>query len=1124
MTATRLLEELEALTHRERMRRMVRVGRDARGGDAAAKAVLDELGRAPCAYERSLALQAVYGSGDGAVVAARITDPSRTVRFRAMRLVAVACDDALAADALRRTESRRARTRLLALLHRRGRRGAIAAFLEAPSVLSDPRSFDLLPLATTELVTRELAAFRQHASGVGWARLAKHQPALAAAEFERLAAARLDPRSRGQVLPNLVLVARGDPDGALAVVARLVEAGEPVPVAAANELVKRRPREIFDLLRRRDEHGAPARPPGPFAGVRLARAARRLGPDRLAYAIRRAHPTLPDGKRARRWFLSLTEGDRRAVLDAWASASGIGAWGAFLLRHLPRDAARARAFERWVAAARDRHGVVGVARLADLPHDLRHAEAERHLVAVPHLEGKPERLAWAALLPLARAKEHLASFLGHPEGDLRAVAMRTLVGCVDGDRANVEACLEIVRARRFEQDPVRLAFMQALSELPWACFPPSSLPAVAEIVEGALAASDLSSTTAMFTERLVARLFRVDPEWGAAWLARVVEVRGSVSQGGLGEGLLPDDLVRFEPAFARLVSAWATTERAGAILWLARSLGNRLALAPSLLAALERLATELPFVGVAAAALALLRRASPERFARLVPPLLDADPSSVLLPIVALHVSCDRQDLLPGLLSQEARRGRFATGRTHWVVDWGRGFATWTARTQQRYAAALAALVEDPARDVPTLRFALDRLAELAFADSSALLRFTGDPRQPVREIAIDAAARLDAGQGVDTLVACLEDDRARWAIYALRACFAEMPRAEVLAKLRAVPRDKVTVAKEVVRLLGELGGDEAFGELLAFELPGTKRDVRIAMLRALWDHLHRTETWAVFERAAADPDWVVASRIADVPMLRLTDDAEARFAELLARVLDRPEAELRLDLLRRAGWLPLRDRERRLFSALTRRISAETAAEAKAATQAVIQRMHADEIQVVLDAIEPVIRRRDTLCDVLEALRPRSYGPAHARRLAEIVLARIGTDPLSTAVRVDFAGHVLDPDGFAAVLREVHEADRLHVDAMSAAFGGIERCVAPARVEQLLLERAGDAPALRRLALHALVAQARDKGWTSDRRARLETYRADPALVVAAAAAYVFPPPLRVEVTSPSPSRSTAT
>ena len=63
-----------------------------------------------------------------------------------------------------------------------------------------------------------------------------------------------------------------------------------------------------------------------------------------------------------------------------------------------------------------------------------------------------------------------------------------------------------------------------------------------------------------------------------------------------------------------------------------------------------------------------------------------------------------------------------------------------------------------------------------------------------------DSAVRLDARQGVPVLIEALGDNRARFAIYALRKVFSELAREDALAELRAVPTTKVTVAKEVLR------------------------------------------------------------------------------------------------------------------------------------------------------------------------------------------------------------------------------------------------------------------------------------------------------------------------------------
>ena len=92
------------------------------------------------------------------------------------------------------------------------------------------------------------------------------------------------------------------------------------------------------------------------------------------------------------------------------------------------------------------------------------------------------------------------------------------------------------------------------------------------------------------------------------------------------------------------------------------------------------------------------------------------------------------------------------------------------------------------------------------------------------------------------------------------------MPVAQAVATLRSVSLRKVTVAKEVLRLLGELRSDDAYALLIGLDKPELHRDVRIALCRALWDHLEREETWQVLERAATGPDFVMATRVGDIP------------------------------------------------------------------------------------------------------------------------------------------------------------------------------------------------------------------------------------------------------------------
>ena len=1107
----------EPLTHGQRVKMLVALGQAARAGDLAAAQSIRALRNHDSAYERLLALSTIHGTRDGEHVLLALSDPSRTVRRTAARMVPRFCSDGQANEALRSIVERRVLMRTVAALARKSRFDPIERFLseERPG-LSAGRRADLLAFCSPAFVFQAMPDIERSAGPSGIRRLAWYHPERVLEWLTRQAktAGTVDQRTRYLLFPSLVMVAKRAPDATLSALRELWSLGmEPGEFSAAvRVLVRRRPAETFDLLEERWKGGRPARPPGVFGLARFHKVAHRLGEDRLDFLVRHAWHALPDGKLGPRWFLRLQPTDQKAVLRAFVTA-GRGGWGAFLFRYLRQSDTgaqrREQAFERWVLEAKDLHGVIAPTTLDDLPRDLREREANRHLFDCPPIASKPaERIVYASLLSFSAARTALASFLGHPEGELRAAAQTQIIATVRHDRTAIGEALKSIASRQFEQDPVRLAMMQALARLPIARFGCDQLEAVGQVVQHALDAADLSHATAGAVQNLVARLFRVDGGWGARWMAKLLEVRGSVSMWGLGENLTKAEATTLAPHVAELADRWASRERAGSLISLAHALGIRLKVVTPLLAALERLSIELPFVHVAGASLSLLYKHDRPRFARLVPALLDQDRSFVLLPVVAKFVSLCRQDLLSSLLTNEPMKGRFATGRSHWVIDFQSGHGRWTRTQQCRYAEGLNELLADSARDVPTLRFAIATLARLAFAKPDALIGYAADPRPPVREIAIRALPWLDARQGLPTLVDCLGDARARWAIYALRKVFSEMRPAEVLAALRAVPTSKVTVAKEVVRLLGELEDDDAYRSLLAMFGPDTHRDVRIAILRALWDHLEKDETWAVFEQAVNDPDWVVASKLADTPLHRLSNESETRIVRLLAHVLGRSEPEARLDLLARAAWLPLRDHERALFRRLVEHMHTDSTDEAEKALQAALNRMNPSEVDAVVSCIAQLAGRRKRWVAFVHAVAGRlgPYAAEHHLAVARGVASRLKDDVHATPLYLQLAGKLHGYDELAEAFAGLSNRQLLYYDAMVAAIKAVDDCVHPALLEPKL--RSNRDPAVRRLGLEALKHAAAPKnGWTKERRDLLARYRNDESPAVAGPAEFVFLP-----------------
>ena len=197
------------------------------------------------------------------------------------------------------------------------------------------------------------------------------------------------------------------------------------------------------------------------------------------------------------------------------------------------------------------------------------------------------------------------------------------------------------------------------------------------------------------------------------------------------------------------------------------------------------------------------------------------------------------------------------------------------------------------------------------------LIELAGDERPAVRDAAIRALGRLDGGEGIPVLLEMLDDARSRIAIYALRKSILEMPAGEAFTILQKVPLTRVTVAKEVIRLLGELQIETAYRQLLAMATGQLHRDLRVALLRAFWGYLEKDQTWPLLEQAALDPDPAIAANAGRIPTNRLSTTAQQRVVRLLNLLLGHPEPRVRTAVLDRCSQLPVSDPGQFLFPAL---------------------------------------------------------------------------------------------------------------------------------------------------------------------------------------------------------------
>ena len=780
------------------------------------------------------------------------------------------------------------------------------------------------------------------------------------------------------------------------------------------------------------------------------------------------------------------------------------------LRHEQRAAAYAICKLAW----RDREGCLPPALVATLPEAERQCEGRRHLDLAALATRPAQRIGYAAFLPWNEMLGRVESLMQHPDADVRAAALATVVAAGRFYPERLIDVLAIIAARRNEQDPVRQRMLAALAALPPSRWNAAHGDDLGRILRHFLDAADASHATGDAAERFVVNLFQFQPEWAAQWIATIARQRGLISYSALWLRLADSDVIRLAPILLPVLTSWQTREREAQINAAARLFGRRLRVLHGLADILESLAMSSANNWVCEMAVTTLAAERPDRMAALIPRLVAQDPTWATRPIVYNYLHRRRQDLLPPCLGRVAYRGRFSTGQTRFFLPVEDGFWRWTPSQQAALAMTLGEVAYDASRDHPAVLAVIRQLAAMPDIDPAPLTRLAAvdESRLDIRDAALRGLGRLDAGQGVTTLLEALRDGRARIAIYGLRHALMGMPPYRALELLRQAPFTQVTVAKEAVRLVGDLRTEDAYFELLKYDKLDLHRDVRAALLRALWSYLDREKSWEIFHRAVASGDPGQADVVSRIPADTLDLHGQEQLAILMALLLKHPDAAVRVSVLRRLVQLPLNDVRQATVSGLASALASRLPDECNAAASALFSTYAGRQAHVAGGAMTSLLKNRysvnamvDSLCTML------TYNRGQLRDTARAVLLALAADPLTVTLQARLAVLALPAGELAEFFHNAASSGILHADAIGVAVGAIAQLAGlqgPVAVEAI--ERSlADSPdeRLRRLAFAALAAATeRNQSWDENQLERLKKYRHDLSTLVAGAAEFKFP------------------
>ncbi len=870
MTPFQMLQELAPMKHITRIGRVIELGHQASAGTNAAMIIAAwEQGNF---YERWLALYSCYGSRDGEHALRALADPSGIIRGLACKLSVLLCDDVQLQKALALVPPKQQAT-ILRELYKRRRFASIDIFLQTLAAQgANTLLLKLLGFGSAPVVTQYIEQVLPYAIGSDLRRLAKLHPEILLTSLQTRveSATDLDPDLTWRINAVLPILAETHPDAILAIVTVLVRY-TPLANLQLQPLVAKRPNELAALLFNLSDK----------AHLNFSRSIRQLDLDHIMQLIERQDMTLSD----RNWWFQRMPPEQRAII-----------------------------YTRYAKGWYDAEGCLATVIVAALPRELRYQEARRHM-SLPALATRPpQRLPYAAYLPWDEALMMLNPFIKNPDAELRALALQTLIGVVRFHRTKLSEALALIHARRNEQDPVRCAMLRGLAELPPGTWEANHLDDLAQIMSEALDAADFSYSTAHALGKLIFLLLPRYPDWGAKQLVLLATKHGSLRGHTIEKHLSDADMQRLAPILLPVLHEWRDRERQDEIFAVAAALGKRLRVFDGFFAIFQyAINTWRPYAEIALEYIAHNRY---ELLHTIVPQLIVKDRSWGTRRRVYTYLHRHRQDLITPFLGQEAFSGWFSTGNTRFVPPLTTGFHRWTPEQQRIFATTLTSVTKDEKRDNRTLFYVIDQLAALPAVPPTRLIELAHEERLAIRDTALRALGRLDdTSQGMPTLLDSLNDDRARIAIYVLRRAILTMPAEKAFIMLNAVPLQRVTVAKEVIRLLGDLVSEEAYQMLLTlYSKEDLHRDVRIALLRALWMYLEDSETWDIIESAAQSPDVTIAKSVARIPADRLSPKAQQHLLVVLALLLSHTEPEVRQATLERCTSLPITDSEKVLL------------------------------------------------------------------------------------------------------------------------------------------------------------------------------------------------------------------
>ncbi len=775
---------------------------------------------------------------------------------------------------------------------------------------------------------------------------------------------------------------------------------------------------------------------------------------------------------------------------------------------------RADLYQSSGEAWRSTNGELPLTCVKALPRSIREAEA-LHAFHLVMLQSQPTvRIPYLSVLPFSQAKELVEPFLSQPDGDLRAAAVASLVGSGRFHAEVLDSILDFCIARENEQDPVRLEMIDTLAKLPTSRWLVDHLPKIKLIIDAAFRARDCSVQTMNAASRLLLGMITTQTDFVLDELPYLLERTGRLSVPNLESRLSNTEMQQLATRLLPLLRTWIKRDSAHLVQSLMFSFGRRAKAVPEFCQLMVELTSDKRGHVARIGLQGLVQMEFTNELKELIPELIKKDNSWIQVEYVAQYLHQAQQSLLTPFLQPQIYKGRFSSGRTAILPGFDRGFVRWTANQQNLYANGLQGIVNSSKRNAWELYQCVSRLSAMPSVEITPLVRLAQLTTKDIalRDKSIEALGRVDAGKGIPTLLMALNDARARVAIYALRRSFVNMPEKSALPLLSGISSNKVTVLKEVIRLIGEFEGRDAYLQLQHYaESENLHPDVNIALLRAYWQFLHIDEVWDFFHRAATSERVATARSTIRIPQEGLSQAGRKKLSNHLALLLQHSDAGIRRETLERLVSMPIGYSDQSMCETLAQLLEDCDRNICRLAAEAMLA-MFVTQKDCDLVKIFAKVTNVKSLIAIVDAFNTRKNINYHSlQTCAEELVHALLERRWQPAQCLRLAMLILPPQTILALIKQLDEQGLLHpgvVESGLKEWGIVVRTQNQQVLEEIEAQlRLAASTEQRRFGLGLLTELTNQYGWTYEQRAQLVDYQNDKALWISDLAELIEPP-----------------